>query len=527
MGLSSRSTPPTDPTRGVVVVAPGAAGLDAAAIAADLLRSAPSPPTRGAAASSATSRIGARRPAADQRAIDGVDRSSSRTTSRACVAGEGQPRAADAAQQALAITARTFALANLQPPSPRRLRPVRHHALPGDAAGDRRSRAARPRRPPGRVLVHQGQPATVFYSALVRRAARSWPPKSGRAPSTTRPTRTTTTPAATSRGGRARFASSELERALRAAGLRGDRLRDLRVLQRNASGRVSRLARRRASRPARSPATTSAWPSAASPDGSASRARRSSARRSVGGYRFTGRGFGHGVGLCVIGAGQSRGARRERRRDPAVLLSRRCASSRTSPRRRPPTRGCRPRRRRQRVARTADVLIALPASEESERARVVQLDPRARDEIATAARASRRRGDPRHGASDRRERSRARRDSRGGCRARPMAPTIDLLPLTILRQRGQLDRTIRHEVAHVLIDGAAEAAGRSGCAKAPRSTSPIRRPQPIGRHARTLSDETTSSCGRCRPARIAPPTRARKRASGARSSQGKRWSDVR
>ena len=29
---------------------------------------------------------------------------------------------------------------------------------------------------------------------------------------------------------------------------------------------------------------------------------------------------------------------------------------------------------------------------------------------------------------------------------------IDLLPLTILRQRGQLERTIRHEVAHVLVD---------------------------------------------------------------------------
>jgi hypothetical protein len=29
---------------------------------------------------------------------------------------------------------------------------------------------------------------------------------------------------------------------------------------------------------------------------------------------------------------------------------------------------------------------------------------------------------------------------------------IDLLPLTILRQQGQLERTIRHEVAHALID---------------------------------------------------------------------------
>jgi hypothetical protein len=31
---------------------------------------------------------------------------------------------------------------------------------------------------------------------------------------------------------------------------------------------------------------------------------------------------------------------------------------------------------------------------------------------------------------------------------------IDLLPITILRQQGQLDRTIRHEVTHALLDAA-------------------------------------------------------------------------
>ena len=30
--------------------------------------------------------------------------------------------------------------------------------------------------------------------------------------------------------------------------------------------------------------------------------------------------------------------------------------------------------------------------------------------------------------------------------------TIDLLPITMLRQQGQLERTIRHEVAHALVD---------------------------------------------------------------------------
>src|SRR5690606_27114129 len=32
--------------------------------------------------------------------------------------------------------------------------------------------------------------------------------------------------------------------------------------------------------------------------------------------------------------------------------------------------------------------------------------------------------------------------------------TIDLLPVTILQRRGQLERTVRHEVAHAVVDGA-------------------------------------------------------------------------
>ncbi len=34
-------------------------------------------------------------------------------------------------------------------------------------------------------------------------------------------------------------------------------------------------------------------------------------------------------------------------------------------------------------------------------------------------------------------------------------PAIDLLPITMLRRQGQLDRTIRHEVAHALLDARA------------------------------------------------------------------------
>ena len=80
------------------------------------------------------------------------------------LAGEGQPRAADAAQEALAITARTFAMANRN----------RHRSEGFDLCDTTHCQVVRPataitRRAAeatsGRMLLHQGQPAFVFYSA--------------------------------------------------------------------------------------------------------------------------------------------------------------------------------------------------------------------------------------------------------------------------------------------------------------------------------------------------------------------------
>jgi hypothetical protein len=175
-------------------------------------------------------------------------------------------------------------------------------------------------------------------------------------------------------------------------------------------------------------------------------------RRASGGYVFTGRGFGHGVGLCVLGAGARAAAGasadeilrfyypalRVQTMTPLALTS--AAAKPTAPSTPPPTAG-----------RSADVMMALPAGEESERATVMQMVRRARDEVASRTGAAappairvtvhpsveafgRATGQPWwvSGATDR--------------------TTIDLLPLTLLVQRGQLERTIRHEVAHVLLD---------------------------------------------------------------------------
>jgi SpoIID/LytB domain protein len=449
MGMIVVLTPPEKPTRAAVVVAPGAAGLDAAALAADLLGDANQSP-------GALSRPPAPRPEKPpvvrsvRVSLNGrVNTLDLEEYVARVVAGEGQPRAADAAQQALAITVRTFALANLN----------RHrregydlcdttHCQVLRAATEASTRAARATR--GRVLVRQSQPATVFYSAWCggrsELASEVWPGAVDYSSASHADEACRGEPAWTSD-----VRIADLERALRAAGHRGDRLRDLRILQRNASGRVARLR------------VDGFVPNEiAAPDFRIALGRvagwqllKSTSfelQRRSSGYRFTGVGYGHGVGLCVIGAGNraQEGDTAdqilafyfptltvEQYRDSASMTT--SAAGGTGP-------AATPRA-------PADVLLALPSSDESERQRVVQLVRESRDEIAkktgsspppiirvtvhpTVEAFARATGQPWwvSGATD--------------------GASIDLLPLTILRQRGQLERTIRHEVAHVLIDGA-------------------------------------------------------------------------
>ena len=166
----------------------------------------------------------------------------------------------------------------------------------------------------GRVLLHQGQPAFVFYSAWcggqTELASQVWPGAVGLRRSD-----------AVARGrcvrrragvDAARCAPIEIEAALRAAGLRGSRLRDLRVLARNKSDRVARL-RVEGFTPSEisghefrmAVGRVAGWQTIKSTAFDVD--------RTGSGYRFRGRGFGHGVGLCVIGAGRraARGASAE------------------------------------------------------------------------------------------------------------------------------------------------------------------------------------------------------------------------
>jgi SpoIID/LytB domain protein len=444
LGLLVALEPADKPTRGVVVVAPGAAGADAAAIAADLLA-----PAAGAASGQRTAPpVNAGSPRTVRVSVGGrVSSLDLEEYVARVVAGEGQPKAADAAQQALAITVRTFALAN-------RNRHRREgydlcdttHCQVMRAATEITRRAAQ--LTAGRVLLHQAQPATVFYSAWCggrsELASDVWPGAVDYSSVRHEDDACRDEPSWSNE-----IRVQDLERALRAAGHRGDRLRDLRIVQRNASGRVTRI-RADGFTPNELSGNDLRMAVGRIVGWQQLKSTAFDVRRTGSGYRFSGIGFGHGVGLCVVGAG-NRAARGDTAAQilefyfPTLKVDLAPGAAATT------------------IATTtatttaaipaADVLLALPSPEEPERARIMQLIRMARDEVAAKAAVktpaviratvhptveafARATGQPWwvSGATD--------------------GTSIDLLPLTILRQRGQLERTIRHEVAHVLIDAA-------------------------------------------------------------------------
>ena len=295
LGLVVALTPADKPTRAIVVAAPGGAGMDAAALAVDLLKDQPRTTTGASIRLGRTLANGSTR----------VETLNLDDYISQVLAGEGQPKAADAAQQALAITARTFALANRN----------RHRGEGYDLCDTThcqvlRTATAITRRAAdatsGRVLLHQGQPAFVFYSAWCggksELASQVWP---GAIDYSYEPA--LHDEACEDEPEWANEVRAEdIERALRAAGLRGSRLRNLRVLSRNTSERVARIAVEGFTPPEMSGhefrmavGRVAGWQSIKSTAFDID--------RTGAGYRFKGRGFGHGVGLCVVGAGRRAG----------------------------------------------------------------------------------------------------------------------------------------------------------------------------------------------------------------------------
>ena len=214
------------------------------------------------------------------------------------LAGEGEPNAAEAAQQALAVAIRTYAVVNAG----------RHrregfdlcdttHCQVLRAANESSRRAAMATA--GRVLTLAGKPVEIFYSASCggrsESAVNVWPG-----------------------AGQFSYLKSvrddvheddmpwvldmtldEIRQALARAGFGGSRLRDIEIDGRTSSGRVARLRV-----PGLRPDAIAGDPFRMAIGARMLRSTAFSMTRRGDVVHFTGVGYGHGVGMCVIGAGK-------------------------------------------------------------------------------------------------------------------------------------------------------------------------------------------------------------------------------
>jgi stage II sporulation protein D len=211
------------------------------------------------------------------------------------LAGEGDPKAADAAQQALAIAIRTYTLKNSD----------RHGREGYDLCDSTHCQVPRPSTPTsrraamatvGQVLTYHGELAEVFYSASCggrsEKAGDVWPGADY--------------PYLVSRKDDVceddpdwvvEFRLDDVRRALERVGFEGDRLKDVDVDGHTSSGRVSRL-RLSGMRP--NVIAADQFRLAIGATELKSTAFKVDKRGDQ--LRFTGRGYGHGVGMCAIGA---------------------------------------------------------------------------------------------------------------------------------------------------------------------------------------------------------------------------------
>lgn len=223
------------------------------------------------------------------------------------LAGEGEPDALPAARQALAVSIRTFALANAgrHRSAGFDVCDTTHCQVPRTATAASRAAALATA---GQVLTYNGAPAEVFYSASCGGRSESasdlWPGANlpylqsvaddvhdDDAPWTLELT------------------LEEARRSLAPAGFSG-RLRDVAVESRTQSGRAARLALT-----GMQPGTISGDAFRAAVGQRELRSTAFSISRDGDVLRFTGYGYGHGVGMCVVGSG-----RRARRGEDARAI---------------------------------------------------------------------------------------------------------------------------------------------------------------------------------------------------------------
>jgi stage II sporulation protein D (peptidoglycan lytic transglycosylase) len=214
------------------------------------------------------------------------------------LAGEGEPNAAEAAQQALAVAIRTYAVVNAG----------RHrregfdlcdttHCQVLRAANESSRRAAMATA--GRVLTLGGKPVEIFYSASCggrsESAVNVWPGAGqfSYLTSVRDDVHEDDVPWALD------MTLDEIRQALARAGFGGSRLRDIEIDGRTSSGRVARLRV-----PGLRPDAIAGDPFRMAIGARMLRSTAFSMTRRGDVVHFTGVGYGHGVGMCVIGAGK-------------------------------------------------------------------------------------------------------------------------------------------------------------------------------------------------------------------------------
>ena len=213
------------------------------------------------------------------------------------LAGEAEPGAPDATMEALAIAIRTYATFNIgrHGTDGFDMCDTTHCQVPRPAnATSRRAALATA----GRILTYRGRPAEIFYSASCggrsESASDAWPrsnlPYLRSVPDDVHDDDEPWT---------LELSLEDIRGALARVGFEGDRLRDIEIEARSGSGRVTRLA------------LEGLRPDVISGDQfrlaiSARQMRSTAFSMQKRGERltFTGRGYGHGVGMCVIGAGR-------------------------------------------------------------------------------------------------------------------------------------------------------------------------------------------------------------------------------
>ncbi len=432
-GLVVGVTPSTNPTRGFALLVSGGAGMDAAALMATRLRTQAAAPVNAPAADRGARvvRVGVAQP-------DGtyVTRVLSLDDYVAgVIAGEQAAGSAPAALDALAIAARTYALANAGRHQHEGfdLCDLTHcQVLRASTAASRASAA----RTHDQYLADGQRPADVFYTAscggFTERPSQVWPGAKDASFLPAHPDDAC--------GGEPAWQSEltarDLHRALVSAGFKGETIRGLRIGSRTSSGRVAWLEVDGLMPPRVSGENlrtivgrTLGWQHL--------RSTLFDVTRTGAGYRFRGTGAGHGVGLCVLGAARraSQGADLTtilREYYPGLSVTTLVASP-----------------DQPRPAAAPTLRLQLPGADQAageglERdARRWLEETRARLG-ATAAPALVVRFHP---TVESYQRETGSSWFTTGT-TRPGA--IDLLPLAVLRQRGLLESTLRHEFAHAL-----------------------------------------------------------------------------